>query len=126
MSIEKFKTMEDAREEYPGRNYDILTDDEANDRCAEYIQQTLWAFNASFLSGETNLDQSIFTAIQNNGKCEDNNDAIESLVDATCGLDSLIESAISADGRGHFMSNYDGEETEILIDDEIYYLYKAN
>lgn len=98
-------------------NYLILTDEEADEKCAEYIKDSLWAFNPSFLSGETGIDISVFEAIQSNGKCEDNNDAIESCIDD---MDSFIESAISADGRGHFMNTYDGNENEetVLIDDE--------
>lgn len=102
-----------------GGEYMVLTDDEADQRAADYIKDSLWAFNASFLSGETGIDESVFEAIQNNGKCESNNDAIASCIDD---IDSFVESAISADGRGHFMSSYDGEENE----EGEYFIYRVN
>lgn len=121
--MKKFESMESAREEYSESCYEILTDDEANERCKDYILETLWAFNADFLAGETGIDSAVFEAIQGNGKCEDNNEAIKSCIDD---LDSFVESAIGADGRGHFLSSYDGEENEIEIDNETYYVYRTN
>ncbi len=105
-----------------GAEYLVLTDEEADDKAQEYVTDSLWAFNASFLSGETGLDEDIFTAIQSNDKCESNNDAMLALIKSTCGLDSFVESAISADGRGHFMSSYDGEENE----QGEFYIYRTN
>ncbi len=103
-----------------GGEYLVLTDSEADDRAAEYIKDSLWAFNADFLSDVTNLDASIFTALQ--PQCESANEAVTALVKATCGLDSFIKAAISADGRGHFMSSYDGEENG----SGEYFIYRIN
>ena len=36
------------------------------------------------------------------------------------------EDIIGADGRGHFLSSYDGNENEITIDDETFYIYRLN
>jgi hypothetical protein len=36
--------------------------------------------------------------------------------------DEFIQDAIDSDGRGHFLSYYDGEETEI----NDYYIYRIN
>jgi hypothetical protein len=35
--------------------YLVLTDDEADDQTAEYIKDSLWAFNTNFIMGWTNL-----------------------------------------------------------------------
>lgn len=94
-------------------DYLILTDEEADERVAEYVQDSLWAFKPSFLASVTGIDESVFEAIQANNKCEDNNDAIRSIVDATCGLDELVVEAVKWDGRGHFLSSYDGDENEL-------------
>lgn len=99
--------------------YMILTDKEADGVATEYIRQSLWAFNSSFLSSETGLPIEVFEAIQANNKCESNNDVIEQCIND---MDSFIEAAISADGRGHFMSSYDGEE----IEQDGYYIYRIN
>ena len=39
--------------EADGAEYLVYTGAEADDACAECIRDSLWAFNASFLSGET-------------------------------------------------------------------------
>ncbi len=111
----------DADEERDG--YIVLTDEEADKKAKEYIIDTLWAFNANFLAGETGIDEEVFKAIQDNGRCESNNTAIERLIDD---IDSFVESAISADGRGHFMSSYDGNENEEVIEGERFYIYRIN
>ena len=104
--------------------YAIGTDEEADEAAAEYIKQTLWAFNASFIVCECGLDGSLEECIQSwqEQKCEGANDGIESLIENSCGMDEFIESAISADGRGHFMSSYDGYE----IEQDDYYIYRIN
>ena len=40
--------------------------------------------------------------------------------------DDIIEAVIEADGRGHTLSSYDGNENEISFDDEWYYIYRTN
>jgi hypothetical protein len=101
-------------------DYLVLTDEEADEKAKDYIIDSLWAFNPSFLAEQTDMPEEVFQAIADNGKCESNNDAIERIVNKTCGLDELVSEAISADGRGHFMSSYDGNENEetVYIDDE--------
>ena len=44
--------------------------------------------------------------------CEGCNDAMIALVDAGSGMDQFISDAISADGLGHFLAHYDGNENE--------------
>lgn len=104
----------------PGAEYRVLTDSEADTAAADYVKDSLWAFNASFLSGETGIDDSVFAALAD--KCEGANDAIESIIRGTCGIDSFVESAVGADGRGHFISQYDGEENDCGE----FYIYRVN
>ena len=40
--------------------------------------------------------------------------------------DDFIEEVISTDGRGHTLSSYDGEEGEVVFNDEWYYVYRTN
>ncbi len=105
-----------------GGEYMVLTDEEADQRATEYIKDSLWAFNPSFLSGETDIDEDVFTAIASNDRCESNNDAILALIKGSCGIDAFVSSAISADGRGHFMSSYDGNENE----QGEFFIYRTN
>tara|TARA_R100001591_G_scaffold37382_1_gene48644 strand:- start:12503 stop:13039 length:537 start_codon:yes stop_codon:yes gene_type:complete len=113
--------------------YIICTDEEANDLAYEYIVDSLWAFTPSFLAGETGVDIEVFEALAANGKCQSNNDAIASLIKATqpkssfhCPLQDFVDSAIGADGRGHFLAHYDHEEHEVKVGDKTFYIYRVN
>lgn len=90
-----------------------MNDEEADEAVKDYISESLWAFNECFMSDMTGIDLKVFVAFAQSNLCESANDAILSLVEKTCGLDKLVEAAIDADGRGHFLSGYDGEEIEL-------------
>ena len=122
--MEKFKDMDEAKEQYPESRYLILTDEEADDAVFEYIVESLWAFRPEFLSSETDLPVEVFEALSK--QYEGANEPIRKLVEKTCGLQPLVDAAISADGRGHFLATYDCEEVEIKIGDEDYYVYRTN
>ena len=103
--------------EINGREYAIaLTDDEADNAVTQYIEDSLWAFNPDFLAGETGLPQQAFAALS--PLCEDANEPVLAMGKSTCGLESLVDSAIGADGRGHFLASYDGDEQSIDEIDE--------
>ena len=103
-------------------DWSLLTDSEADARAREYIEDSLWTFTPEFLAWVTDLRVEVFRAIEANGRCESNNDALLSLVKSTCGIAILVASAIQCDGRGHFVNTYDGEEYEVGS----YYLYRHN
>jgi hypothetical protein len=91
--------------------YAIAFNDEiANNAARQFIEQSLWLFNASFLADMTNVPEEMFSGLQ--GKCEDFNDAFLNVVQSTCGLDKFVQAAVEADSRGHFLSNYDDNEYE--------------
>ena len=48
--------------------YYVLTDTEAHELCKEYIEETVWAFNASFLSAHMKADADAIKALQNTYK----------------------------------------------------------
>lgn len=119
-------------------NYMVLTDEEADEKAKLYIEDSLWAFNAEFIIGECGLD---FTGVDSLRKmqqdtCEGANDFIRSLIDRCTDINSFVESAIIADGRGHFMSSYDGNEKEETVngitceetgeDSTTFYIYRTN
>jgi len=91
--------------------YAIGTEDEADKAAHEYIEGSVWAFNADFLASMTEMPYEIFEALQ--PQCESANDPILACIEKTCGIDEFVEDAISADGRGHFIAGYDGHETDI-------------
>lgn len=121
-------TVEDDRVEIGREEYLVLTDEEADLKAAEDIKESLWAFNASFILGECGLDFSGEESLKHMQEkaCEGANDFILSLVEKTCGFDSFVKSAISADGRGHFLSSYDGEENEVNYKGIYFFIYRIN
>jgi hypothetical protein len=115
----------DGEYEIDGVSYLVLTDSEAFEKVVEYIEENLWAFSITFLSSVTGVDESVFEAIQANGRYEDNNEAIKSILDATnTSIEEVAEEAIRWDGRGHFLDRYSGDEIEVYADGEFYYCYR--
>lgn len=113
-----------------GGEYTVGTDQEADEAAAESIRSSLWAFKASFILCECGLPLELEEAIQSmqEQQCESCNDAIEALVEKCCknGVTEFTESAISADGRGRFLSSYDGEENEETVEGTAFYIYRTN
>lgn len=108
-------------------SYLVLDDAEATSRTIEAILDSLWAFNIDFILSHSNIDTTAYNedkikkALQKMQEklCEDANPIIEALlVDQT----EFVEDAIEADGRGHFLSSYDGEESEVGD----FYIYRQN
>ena len=97
--------------EVGNNEYAIGTEDEANKASHEYIENSVWAFTANFLASMTEMPYEIFETLQ--PQCESSNEPILACIERTCGIDEFVEEAISADGRGHFLSGYDGFETDI-------------
>jgi len=129
-----FKTKEIEEDDYQhyglqmytidGKEYAIGTDDECDKACEEYIKDTIWAFVPDFIiehSAILDYDTSsykILEAIQ--AQCESGNECVLRLIDD---IDEFVEDAIRADGRGHFLSGYDGHELDIGND---YFAYRIN
>jgi len=106
--------------EVNGREYRVLTDEEADGAAADYIRESVWAFNAAFLSQFTGMPAAMFEAVQD--QCEGANDAILKCIERAGGIKAFAQAAIRADGRGHFLSPYDGEEVAF----EGYFIYRQN
>lgn len=113
-------TYDDSMFEFGSREYMVLTDDEADERAKQDIEQSLWAFNASFLVDylPEGVGEEVIEALQ--PQCEGANEAIRSMVGDR--FDELVEDAISADGRGHFLNTYDGDEHEAGE----FFIYRTN
>tara|TARA_B100001175_G_C19292186_1_gene534067 strand:+ start:351 stop:776 length:426 start_codon:yes stop_codon:yes gene_type:complete len=87
--------------------YLVLSDKEAQTRCEEDIKQFVWAFNSSFLSFHTDINEDIIKSVQEHS--EGSNDM---LLNSIKDIQKFINEAIASDGRGHFISYYDGHEHE--------------
>ena len=97
--------------------YFVLTDEEADQKAKEYIKQTIWAFESSFISSHTGIDEDIIKSVQEH--CESIN---EMLLRNIKDIQKFINEAIATDGRGHFISTYDGHEQQ---EGELY-IYRMN
>ena len=104
-----------------GTEYIVYTDEEADQVALDYIKDTLWAFNASWLASYTGLHEAVFEALSEG--YENSNEAIMALINNAGSMDEFVQESIDADGRGHFVANYDGEEIELEND---YYAYRVN
>lgn len=111
-------------EDFNEDDYEVYTDEEATQKAREIILDSLWAFNATFILSHSKIDmnEKYLTKIQSD-LCEGANDLVRSMIND---IDDFVEDAISSDGRGHFMNTYDGEENEIKVDGEYYYIYRIN
>ena len=109
---------------YGRAEYAIGDDTEANSAAFDYVKGSAWAFNASFILSECELPDELDEAIKamQEKQCEGANDAILAMIEKCTTLESFVQSAISADGRGHFLSSYDGEENE----EGEFFIYRTN
>ncbi len=107
------------------REYIVCSDKEADKRVADYIKDSVWAFNVTFIASHSKIDYDetldIVKAIQD--KCEGANAGITALIK---NMKKFIADAVSADGRGHFLSHYDGEENEVMVGGKRWYIYRTN
>ncbi len=107
--------------EYRRQEYLVLTDFEADRKAKEDILDSVWAFNYDFLcchsSAIEEMGSECFKAIQEKG--ERANKGILAMIDD---IDDFVTGAIDSDGRGHFLSSYNGKEDE----QEGYYIYRIN
>ena len=104
-----------------GDSYFVLTDQEADEYATSEIECMLWTFNAAFLASYTGLHEAVFVALAEG--YENSNEAIMALINNAGSMDEFVQDAVDADGRGHFVANYDGEEIELEND---YYAYRVN
>lgn len=112
-----------------GAEYLVLTEEEADEKAGEYIRDSLWAFNPDFILQHCKnyddldvyeYDAAIESLKETQSKqCESLNGLIYALIDD---IDDFIADAINADGRGHFLSWYDGQEDE----SDGYFIYRIN
>ena len=61
------------------------------------IEELVGYFNAQFLMEQTGIDTEVFDALRQGASTSER---VMQIIQATCGYDSFVEAAISADGRG--------------------------
>ena len=113
--------------------YLILTDMEADDRAREDIERSLWAFMPNFILSHCSTYENMSNWEYDKAKealeklqshfAEAINPLIKAMIQD---LDEFINDAIIEDGRGHFISIYDGRENEEKVNGVTYYIYRIN
>jgi len=114
-----------------GNEYKVLTDDEANREARKNILNDLWAFNADFIVTHTEFWNTctdreageVIKALQEMQSqiCESANSIVKALI---TDIDDFVSDAIDVDGRGRFISSYDGVEHWNSKND--LYIYQTN
>lgn len=107
-------------EGYIDNDYLVYTDEEADEAVREYIEETVWAFTPSFLQAHTGVSSDTIKQMQEKMSPSANEAIIAMIKD----FDWFVEDAVRCDGRAHFLSTYDGEETTVQVDRTVYYIYR--
>lgn len=116
-----------------GQEYLVLTDMEADNRAREDIERSLWAFQPSFILSHCSTYERMTNWEYDSAKealekiqghfCEGINELIKAMISD---MDKFVDDAICTDGRGHFISMYDGKENEEEVNGITYYIYRTN
>lgn len=99
--------------EIDGEEYAVAANKEKADTAVrEEIEQSLWAFNAEFIIKHTELPTEAVQMLKffQEKKCEDANETFRALIKD---MDDFVGKAVEADGRGHFLARYDGNERRL-------------
>jgi len=113
-------------------DYLVCTDEEADEAVKEAILDSLWAFRPSFIVSHMTYKPESFRERDSTDKalehiqfnlCESANCIVKSMIKD---LDHFVDDAVSSDGRGHFLAQYDNEEHEVEIDGITYLIYRQN
>ena len=97
-----------------GQEVAIGTKEEAKEAAKANIEESAWAFNASFILNHCDLPYELEECLEGfqQAKCEGANEAILALIDKCGDRDQFVDEAIDADGIGHFLDQWDGEGDE--------------
>ena len=117
--------------EADGQEWVVGTEEQAQSAAIAKAKEDVWAFRAQYLADGTGIDERAIRAIQET-MYENASEPLQKIVEATWngGLDGFADDAVDEDGRGHFLSGYDGEEQEITVQvggqTQRMYLYRYN
>lgn len=99
----------------------ILTDEMADKRVREYIRESLWAFKSEFILEHSKVELPVIYLEELQGQtCESCNELVFALLED---FDEFVKDAVKADGRGHYIAQYDGKEIKL---ENGLYMYRVN
>lgn len=116
-----------------GQEYLVLTDMEADARAREDIERSIFAFMPDFIISHCSTYENMSNWEYDAAKealekiqahfAEGINELVKAMIPD---MDEFVDDAICADGRGHFISHYDGHENEEIVNGVTYYIYRIN
>jgi len=99
----------------------VFTYAQAIERAKQYVEPLIGEFSANWLSYQTGLPESIFTGLVMTANESDRESAVMALVNVTCGIDELVESAVADDGFNGFLGwEYSNEDNSYKIFNQDY------
>lgn len=110
------------------RDFDLMTTElqvftyaQAVEMAKQYIEPLIGEFSATWLSYQTGLPQAIFDGLIMTAEPADRESAVMALVNATCGIDELVDSAIADDGFNSYLGwEYSNEDDPYKIFNQDY------
>lgn len=94
--------------------YEILTEDEMDERLNDHITETLASFAPAFLSRFLPCDADTITgALADASHSSDMSALLKSFIVEQNRWSDLIQACKDEDGAGHFLNSYDGSLTEM-------------
>lgn len=109
---------------YKKRFY-VLTDEEADEVTEQNISETLWTFNDWFLAPYLDINKYIIRRVQKETS-EDCNTLFYKILDCEGKFKDFVDKAVSVDGRGTYITGYDGIEREISHKDKDFFIYRMD
>ncbi len=110
-----------------GEEYAIGLPEEADEAVKQHIRDSLWTFKAEMIlaHSKAGTSKNIIKAIEEMQVklCEDANEIVYCMIED---IDEFVNDVVKADGRGAFLSSYDGEEHEIEINGIMFVAYRLN
>lgn len=109
-------------EDFKVDNVRFIHSDDIDEIQQEELKSDLYVlgcFNAWFLAGVLDIDSDVIEAMQEAEAFE----AIGKLIVSMDKVDELQEKYASVDGYGHHFNHYDGNEDELTIDSNNYFVF---
>ncbi len=111
---------------FGSQEYAIGTEEEVHEAVEQNIKDSLCYFNSQWIVDhiDTELPVKAIAAIQ--AEDTDGNETLFELISKLGDWSYFVNDSILADGRGHFLSSYDGEENEVFFEGVWYFIYRTN
>lgn len=110
--------------ECDGAEFLVLTDDEAEQKAYENIEDSVWAFKSEFIHKHSifqgnNRENELKVIKAISSLCENGNEPMKCIIH---NFENFVDDAIEQDGRGCYIADYDFKEYE----EDGFYIYRIS